>query len=200
MLTLPAVTEHVAAFFRFLDNLPFILSFSCLGLCLKKTRPYFYHALYLMFLSLLIKAALKCFFEIPNTLQLGYAYPSGHMQLAVTFYGFLALQSREVWVKLLVAIILFGIGFSLIHFKYHTMLDILGAVCFSSILLSFDQILRIKKVIYWREIYALIGTFSLGFIAYHEHFSVHRFHWIVYCALISLLIIAPKKICAQSRN
>ena len=80
------------------------------------------HAIFLLLFTMIFSAFLKSIFQIPLAEHLnktGYAFPSGHMQTAIVFYGWLFIAHKNTLVRSLVSIILLGIGFALIQQKYH---------------------------------------------------------------------------------
>ena len=80
------------------------------------------NALFLLLFTMIFNAFLKPIFQIPLAEHLnktGYAFPSGHMQTAIVFYGWLFIAHKNTLVRSLVSIILLGIGFALIQQKYH---------------------------------------------------------------------------------
>ncbi|WP_032112878.1 phosphatase PAP2 family protein [Candidatus Paracaedibacter symbiosus] len=106
-------------------------------------RNVFFQALVLLLFSLVAAAFLKSLFKIPLLPHLGegWAFPSGHMFTATVFWGFLALKLRNKFITALVIILLAGIGYSLMHFHYHNLIDIVGAVGFAILLIIFYRIL-----------------------------------------------------------
>lgn len=106
-------------------------------------RKVFFHAIVLVLLGLIVVAFIKQLFKIPLMSHLGegWSFPSGHMFTACTFWGFLALELRNKFFSILIIILLIGIGYSLIHFNYHLLIDVLAAVVFSFIFITFYRIL-----------------------------------------------------------
>jgi hypothetical protein len=106
------------------------------------------HAIFLLLFTMIFSAFLKSIFQIPLAEHLnktGYAFPSGHMQTAIVFYGWLFIAHKNTLVRSLVSIILLGIGFALIQQKYHNLYDVLGAVLFGLLtLFVYTIVLQIK--------------------------------------------------------
>lgn len=100
----------------------------------------------LIALSVLINVALKGAFKIPLSPKLhlnGYAFPSGHMQLATVFYGWLALYLPFKWYRCFFILVLAGVGISLCHYDYHSASDIIaGLACGFCIIQLYQYILH----------------------------------------------------------
>ncbi|MDF1678436.1 MAG: phosphatase PAP2 family protein [Legionellaceae bacterium] len=173
--------------------MPFILGLLLLGFTFGN-RSLFYHASCVVFISTILNVALKVTFQVPlspSLHQIGFAFPSGHMQLATVLYGWIALQSNNRLFQLLTIGLLAGIAFGIVHFGYHTWFDIFGAIFFAGLILSFYQIL-----ITYKKTYIFLGAFAttslaMLYIAYRYTIPFHA--WVAYCVLV-LLIIAPKKL------
>jgi membrane-associated phospholipid phosphatase len=87
----------------------------------------------LVLFTMIFNVFLKSLFLVPLNPALGikgYAFPSGHMQVAVVFYGWLAMAYANRILQGIVVIILTGIGYGLVQQGYHNLLDVLGAVGF----------------------------------------------------------------------
>lgn len=98
-----------------------------------KHRDLFAHALIVMFFTMVLNVFLKDYFKIPLPFHLNsnsYAFPSGHMQASLAFYGYLLITCGHYLCRLVLLAILCGIGFGLIHKGFHTSLDVVGAWSF----------------------------------------------------------------------
>jgi hypothetical protein len=149
----------------------------------------FYNAICLLLISMLFNYALKVTFKIPLAPTLGktgFAFPSGHMQSAVVLYGWLITKIKQPIVKILIILLLIGVGLSLVYFGYHNYLDILGAIFFGILLIFIYNILlnNINKYLYY-----LILSFSsilMLYIAIIHNIAPHL--WMAYYGLIGLII------------
>jgi hypothetical protein len=190
---------YFAHFFLFFNQLPFMLGLLAAGLIFAN-RTLFYHAACIMFVSIIINVALKYTFQLPLSSAIhhpGFAFPSGHMQVATVLYGFLALHTRNHILHLLIIGLLAGIGFGLVHFEYHIWIDVLGAIFFGGLILGVYQLMLIQKLKYLNGIKALIATLAMIYIASRGHIPIHA--WTAYLLLLSFMITAPKVICIHKR-
>ncbi|MBA3537088.1 MAG: phosphatase PAP2 family protein [Tatlockia sp.] len=131
--------DYLAKGFLYFDNAGFIFPLMIIGF-IWFDRKMFYHAISLILLCILVNIALKISFQVPlspSLHQVGFAFPSGHMQLATTLYLWFALQVKNKWFRAAILILLSGIGWGTIYFGYHDVFDIMGAVLFALLLLFF---------------------------------------------------------------
>jgi undecaprenyl-diphosphatase len=101
-------------------------------------RDVFAKALCLLLFSMIFNAFLKSIWQIPLPTGVGdgFAFPSGHMQTATIFWFWIGLEFRHKFLWLLIAFLLSGIAFGLVHFNYHTLPDVLGAMFFATLTLT----------------------------------------------------------------
>lgn len=163
------------------------LTIALIGFALGK-RWLCYHATCLVLFSMLVNVALKSTFQIPLSPSLnvsGFAFPSGHMQFATVFYGWLALQTKHRSLQALAIGILTGVGASLVHFGYHSWFDVFGALFFGGILIVCYQklIAQKEKYVFWSL--ALSAILLLSYIAYRVPIPNHAL--MAFVLLMSLL-------------
>lgn len=135
----------IAHVFLVFGNLAFIGPFLLIGF-IWSDRNFCYELTCLLLFSIILNVALKGTFQIPLAKELripGYAFPSGHMQIATIFYAWLILYGNAHLLKnnrlllplnSLLVLLLCGIGWSLIHCGYHTIFDVAGAAITALIL------------------------------------------------------------------
>lgn len=141
-----------------------------------------------MFLSILINIALKIMFQIPlnpDLHKIGFAFPSGHMQLSTIVYGWLALKIPSARLRVLIGVILIGVGCGLVYFGYHTGLDVLGGVFFASLLIAFYAFMQDahNKLLPW--ILLSISSFAMFYITWKSTIWPHT--WVAYATLLTLV-------------
>ncbi len=157
--------DYLAKAFLFFTHEQFILPLLVIGyICIDKDT--FYHAICLTFISMLFNSALKVSFKIPLSPLIGkegFAFPSGHMQLATVLYIWLAYRSNSLLMRILVSILLTGIACSLLYFNFHNYQDIFGALFFATVLLIlYNYTINKSK----RNGYLVVLTFSLLIMLY----------------------------------
>jgi len=114
-----------------------------------------------VFISALINTYLKDFFQDPrpdvilnidpwaSPVDLSYGFPSGHAQLAVVIWGFLFLNTKNIFLKILLIFLILTISFSRIYLGVHYPFDILGGMfwgVFVSLLVYYIYEMKIKNV------------------------------------------------------
>lgn len=180
--------DAVARFFLGFSHFLFILPMLLFGFIFLNKRL-FYHAVCIMFFSIIMNIALKATFQIPLAPFLnkaGFAFPSGHMQLATIVYGWLAFKLPSTRLRILISVVLIGIGFGLVHFGYHTVIDVLGGVFFAVLLITLYAFMQFEhnKILPW--LLATISSLAMPYIAWRSTIPPHA--WVAYCALLTLII------------
>jgi len=179
--------DTVARFCLGFSHFLFIIPMLALGFIFLN-KPLFYHSYCIMFFSILMNVALKSTFQIPLNPAIhhaGFAFPSGHMQLATIVYGWLAFNSTNKYLRACISIILVGVGFGLVHFDYHTIIDVLGGVFFASLIIMLYSWIKNKqpRILPW--LLSTIATLTMPYIAWQANIPTHA--WIAYCAVLALL-------------
>lgn len=114
------------------------------------SKAIFYRLLILVALNIVLNAYLKDLFQDPrpplairldDRVGSSYGLPSGHAQLAVVIWLWLAFELRRAWAWLLGSLIALGVIFSRLYLGVHDLEDVLvGAVIGGSSLLLFEQV------------------------------------------------------------
>lgn len=183
-----AFLDGIANSFLFFSNSHFIIPFLILSFIWFE-RSIFYHAIILVLLSILVNVALKVSFQIPLAPFLnkkGFAFPSGHMQLATVLYCWLAYELKQKWFSLLIIGMLSGIGCSLIYYGYHNFYDVIAGVFFALLLLS-GYLVLIKKADSFSSL-ILIGLATAAIFYIMLRYSpIEAYVWTAYYALLGFL-------------
>lgn len=181
--------DTIARFFLGFSHFLFILPMLVLGFIFFN-KHLVYHALCIMFFSIIINVVLKATFQIPLAPFLnktGFAFPSGHMQLATIVYGWLALKTPNMVFRVLISFVLIGIGFGLVHFGYHTIIDVLGGVFFATLLIIFYVFMQNKHEKILPGLLFALSSLAMPYIAWRSTTPPHA--WVAYFALLALIII-----------
>lgn len=131
--------DLVAKFFLAFSNEVVIIPLLIFGfLTQRKKENTWIIAVYILLFTMIFNALLKSIFMVhrnPNLHGDGLAFPSGHMNASVVFYGWLALAYEDWILRGLIVLLLIGIGFGLVQQGYHHVPDILGALAFGGLTL-----------------------------------------------------------------
>lgn len=146
-------------------------------------RKIFGHATILLMFIMILNSFLKSIFQVPLAAHLnieGYAFPSGHMSSAITFYGWLILNTKNNFIRFALAVLIAGVGFSLIHKGYHNIYDIAGSIFFCAILLAIYTWLSKTKQASDKPF--LLGYLMIGFSAgimwyFNKHNDIPNHVW-----------------------
>lgn len=71
----------------------------------------------------------------PIAVETSYGLPSGHAQISLTVWGYLALKVRRWWLWLIAALVIFGVSLSRLYLGEHFLTDVLAGWLVGSIVL-----------------------------------------------------------------
>lgn len=180
--------DTIANVFLSLTHTPVIIPLIILGY-IWIDHDTFYHATCLTLISMMFNFALKVTFQVPLSPTLGkegFAFPSGHMQLATILYGWLAFKSNSLVIRIIVAILLIGIGLSLVYFQYHDYYDVFAAVFFAllAMVVYYQVITKAKRISAW----IVIAACSILMLYIYLRFEPMSSHvWMAYYTLIGFM-------------
>ncbi len=122
--------DIVFRFFLLFSHDTVIIPFLVLGY-IWWSKEIFFHALGLILMNMLLNCALKVTFKVPLDPSISpdwFAFPSGHMQLSVVFYGWSFKSTRHLLLRGLCVCICIGIAGGILYFNYHQPYDIAGGI------------------------------------------------------------------------
>ena len=99
----------------------------------------FGRAFYILAFTMILNPFLKAFFQVPLAPSAGaegWAFPSGHMQVAAAMWIWLAWEYKNKKFSYAVTALLCAIGFALIKKGYHDASDVAAAAAFAAITLA----------------------------------------------------------------
>lgn len=108
-------------------SVPCIATWITYETCFLK-RLYWQNAILFMLLVAAWNSILKFLCGVPlMPPMVGYAIPSGHMHIALAFWGYIAFIYRRNLISKLIFVCLLFFGWSLIKLHYHSLIDIICA-------------------------------------------------------------------------
>ncbi len=127
------LVDTLAKIALFATNDLFLIIVITIGYFTPK-RPQFCRALFILLFSMILNAYLKSIWQVPlaeHLNKIGYAFPSGHMQTAAAFWGWLAWELQNPWFYMFAFLLLSSIAFALNQLGYHSHTDIKGGIIFA---------------------------------------------------------------------
>jgi len=110
-----------------------------------------------VFIGAFINTYLKDFFQDPrpdtllnidpwsSTIDLSYGFPSGHAQLAIVIWGYLFLNTQNIFLKIFCVFLIITISFSRIYLGVHDVADVVGGIIIGLFLIYALTILLSSK-------------------------------------------------------
>ena len=193
--------DTIAHFFLIFSNLLFIAPLIILGF-IGLDRRFFFELTCLLLLSITCNVALKVTFHIPLSEALGiqgFAFPSGHMQLATVLYGYLffaqntqmnnnfAYKKAKIALKIMLSALLVGIGWRLLHCGYHNFFDVAGGIITGLLLIGIYKVTREYRPKITQELVLLLATLAMLY-SYLRYPQVPWYAWSAYFTLIGLSV------------
>lgn len=186
------ISDFTSKFFLSFSNDIILVPLIVTGfICLDKRK--YGQAFILLLFTMIFCRILKEYFAIPLNPALkieGFAFPSGHMQSAVVFYGWLFLYSNKI-VRACCIILLCGIGYGLIQQGYHNISDVGAAVGFG--LLTIIIFYNLSRLEFFEKFPYLLGwiTIPIAFalMFYSDCIKLIPPHlWLAFYALIGFTL------------
>ena len=146
----------------------------------------------LLFISALINSFLKDFFQDPRPPQelmldpqigVSYGWPSGHTQIAVTLWGFLAYELKDKLFTIFAVLLIALIAFSRMYLGVHDLGDIFSGLLIGLLILGIWHIglkLNLDKELSSRTwLLLILGFQTLSFITYPSHENHELSVWLL---------------------
>lgn len=146
-----------------LSHNPVLITLVALGFFFRD-RNGFYFTFSILCFSVVLNYALKVTFKVPLMPHMnsdGYAFPSGHMQAATVFYGWMAILMAKRWINILTIITLIAIGYATVEAKYHLTNEIIAGALVGCLVLVVAKILYTKNTFTVANQLLLLMTFIL---------------------------------------
>jgi membrane-associated phospholipid phosphatase len=137
----------------------FLFLFMPLGYWLLSKNIFARVGLWLL-LSALLNTYLKDLFQDPRpdplfqldaAVGLSYGFPSGHAQIAMVVWFWIAWEVRKTWMWILSLILVTGICFSRLYLGVHDMGDVLGGIGIGLLSLVIFIFVTSKRFEWWRK-------------------------------------------------
>ena len=178
--------DHLAHFCLKFGHITFILPLVIVCMIFHKRDIYAKAACFLLWV-MIFNTLLKHLFNVPLLphLGVGYAFPSGHMHAASAFYGYILYKTDNKFVKIVLAMLLCCLGFSLIYCHFHDLTDVLGAVGFTVAELLIYHVISINfgdKVVGIISIASAVAVMFALSVIHRVEFHV----WLAFYALLGM--------------
>lgn len=182
------ISDEIANFFLTFSNLSVITAIVLIGFVFV-SRSIFIKLACLAAFDIVVNVALKGTFKVPlsPTLhKIGYAFPSGHMQLSTVFYVWLLMQRPLKSLHLTISILLMGIAAGLIHHDYHNGYDVVAGFLCGLLLISLYRYILIKSPVKWPLVILTLATLLMIY-NYFVYPIIPTYAWTSYFTLLGLL-------------
>lgn len=126
-----------------------------------------------LLLSFLLNSYLKDLFQDPRPdpmyhldpqVGMSYGFPSGHAQIAMVIWFWIAWEVRKTWVWILSSILVFGICFSRLYLGVHDMGDVVGGIGIGLLSLLLFIVLTTKRFEWWHHLHPLWQVVAIAII------------------------------------
>ncbi|WP_133129317.1 phosphatase PAP2 family protein [Legionella yabuuchiae] len=151
----------------------------------------FFQTFCLIAFGLILNVALKGTFKVslsPKISTVHYAFPSGHMQLSTAFYLWWLIYLPYWWYRILLILVLSGIGAAMIHYEFHTLVDIIGGFVAGLLLVTgyYYCLKQTFKCLPW-VLLLLINILQLYNVLVYTHVPSHGWTMYYYLSILILL-------------
>lgn len=147
----------------------FLFLFLPLGYWLLSKNIFARVGLWLL-LSAILNAYLKDLFQDPRPnpvflldreVELSYGFPSGHAQMAIVVWFWIAWEVRKTWMWILSTTLVLGISFSRLYLGVHDLGDVLGGIVIGLVSLMIFIFVTTKRFWWWCRLHSLWQVLAL---------------------------------------
>lgn len=131
------ILDHITDAMLFFGSGFFMVPLAIVGF-LYLDRKTFAFALFILLFTVCINPFLKIIWQMPLPPGAGthtYGFPSGHLQSALVFWGFLGIRYTNLYWRIFISALIILYTWVLYLKGYHFPIDLLGAACFGCITL-----------------------------------------------------------------
>ncbi len=167
----------------------------------------FARAFFIFAFAMIFNRFLKGIFQVPlppGVNPNSWAFPSGHMQTASTFWLWLAWEYKNKIFYIFTALLLACIGFALIHCGYHYPADIAGALFFALVTLMLYQLLIKNPFLYKNPPFIgfVLALVAIPFMIFTDKLTKHLFLWVAFGSLLGFSTgwLINNKFCSKVSN
>lgn len=156
-------------------------------------RPTWGVAIMLSGFSMILNPALKEYFQMLRPGDSGeFGFPSGHFSGAMCFYGWLFLRYNQASIRIVIAILLAGIGYGVVHMGYHYPRDVAGAFGFCSIILGATYALMNRSAFVRKPHLlgcALVGIGIFPLLYMYMHTGIQKHSLVGFATIIAVMLV-----------
>jgi undecaprenyl-diphosphatase len=184
----PLMLSSTHPFILFFSNNIFYLSVIIVLMLNPRNRPIVLWGIIGAMLDILLNIFLKGFFKVPlgSHLPFGYAFPSGHLQLATFIYLWLAYY-RLIYIEKVYFFLIPLIAITTVASNYHSIWDVSAGILVGSLFfLIFSQVLKCNKKL--KITILTIFTVFINILIGLKHFIPTTVYWVNLILIIHLLI------------
>ena len=103
-------------------------------------------------------------FQLDPSVGQSYGFPSGHAQIAVVIWFWIAWEARKKWIWILSSILVVGICFSRIYLGVHDVEDVFGGIGIGLLSLLIFIFLTTKRFQWWHNLHFLWQIVGIAII------------------------------------
>jgi len=103
-------------------------------------------------------------FQLDPAVGQSYGFPSGHAQIAIVIWFWIAWEARKTWIWILSSILVAGICFSRLYLGVHDVEDVIGGIAIGLLSLLIFIFLTTKRFQWWHNLHFLWQILGIAII------------------------------------